>query len=163
MIAPSSKTTPTRGGSLKKPRVSNIGGRSLLGKSPLTPPSLLNGSGESVSVANSGHLSLPSPPQSRTSSAQGSYATSATTIEDIGDDETRGRTESADAGAGEGSSAQKDGKGNVVVSVRVRPDVGAKDSKQETEWEVNGKRALLAYKGRDGGEFYYGIVARRYA
>lgn len=126
-----------------------------MAKSPLAPPSFLNGSGESVSVANTGHLSLPSPPQSRTSSAQGSYATSATTIEDIGDDESRGRSDNA---AGDRNSISKDGKGNVVVSVRVRPDIGAKDSKQEVEWEINNKRALLAYKGREGGEFFYDNV-----
>jgi centromeric protein E len=55
------------------------------------------------------------------------------------------------------SAAQKDGKGNVIVSVRVRPDVGAKDSKQETDWEVSNKKSLISYKGRDGGEHYYGM------
>jgi len=50
----------------------------------------------------------------------------------------------------------KDGKGNVIVSVRVRPDFAAKDGKQEMEWEVNGKRSLITYKGREGGDYYYG-------
>lgn len=50
----------------------------------------------------------------------------------------------------------KDGKGNVIVSVRVRPDVSAKDAKQESEWEVSGKQALIAYRGREGGDYYYG-------
>ncbi|KAF2109086.1 kinesin motor domain-containing protein [Lophiotrema nucula] len=146
--------TPSREGSVRRngPRAS-LGGRGLL-KSPLTPPSLLNGSGESVAVVNTGHLSLPSPPQSRNSSAQGSYATSATTIEDAAEDDTRGRADSKT----DRNSLHKDGKGNVIVSVRVRPDVGVKDSKQELEWEVNNKRALVAYKGREGGDYYYDNV-----
>lgn len=156
LAAGSKVATPSRQSSLKKPsRVSNVGGRGLLAKSPLTPPSLLNGSGESVAVVNTAHLSLPSPPQSRNSSAQGSYATSATTIEDIGEDEARGRIDSKAADGG----AHKDGKGNVIVSVRIRPDV-VKDNKQELEWEINGKRSLVSYKGREGGEYYYGIVAQ---
>lgn len=134
--------------------MSNVGGRSLLGKSPLSPPSLLNGSGESLAVENGGHLSLPSPPQSRNSSAQGSYATSVTTFEDVGEDDARSHT-GASAMAAD-SATQKDGKGNVIVSVRVRPDVATKDAKQEGEWEVSGKKALIAYRGREGGDYYYG-------
>ena len=140
--------------------MSNVGGRGLLAKSPLTPPSFFNGGGESASVVNTGHLSLPSPPQSRSSSAHGSYATSATTIEDIADDDGR-RTD--DASASDGSPLPKDGKGNVVVSVRVRPDAGAKDSNQEADWEINNKLGLLTYNGREGGEFCYGTVTQHYA
>jgi centromeric protein E len=108
----------------------------------------LNGA-DSVPV-DDGHLGLPSPPHSRNSSPNGSHATSATTFEDLGDDE-RG---------GSDSKAFKDGKGNVIVSVRVRPDVGAKDSKQELEWEVDNKRALITYRGREGGDYLYGEVTR---
>jgi centromeric protein E len=55
------------------------------------------------------------------------------------------------------NAMQKDGKGNVIVSVRVRPDAGTKDPKQEGgEWEVSGKQALIAYRGREGGDYYYG-------
>ncbi|KAH7077116.1 kinesin motor domain-containing protein [Paraphoma chrysanthemicola] len=147
----SKASVPSRNSSLKKPRTSNIGGaRGLLPRSPLSPPSLLNGSADSVAVDTS-HLSLPSPPQSRNSSPQGSYATSATTFEE-GEDDSRGRTD------GKGNSLQKDGKGNVLVSVRVRPDVGAKDSKQELEWDVNNKRAVISYRGKDAGEFTYDNV-----
>lgn len=162
-ISASTKATPSRQGSIKRiapPRVSNIGGRGLLAKSPLTPPSFLNGSGESASVANGAHLSLPSPPQSRNSSAQGSYATSATTIEDIGDEETRGRL---DGSSTDNNAPLKDGKGNVIVSVRVRPDFGARDKQQELEWEINNKRALVSYKGREGGDYIYGIVPQHHA
>jgi centromeric protein E len=139
---------PSRSNSLKKPRSSNIGGaRGLLPKSPLSPPSLLNGSADSVTVETA-HLSLPSPPQSRNSSPQGSYATSATTFEDGEDGRADGK-------------GHKDGKGNVIVSVRVRPDAGAKDGKHDLEWEVNNKRALIAYKGKEGGDYIYGIVAQQ--
>jgi len=137
---------------MQKSRASNIGGaRGLLPRSPLSPPSLLNGSSDSVAV-ETGYLSLPSPPLSRNSSPQGSYATSGTTFEDTGDDDVRGRTD----GAGNSGSAVKDGKGNVIVSVRVRPDIGTKDSKQELEWDVNNKAALITYRGREGGEYNYG-------
>jgi centromeric protein E len=152
LSAVSKGSAPSRNSSLTKPRTSNVGGaRGLLPRSPLSPPSLLNGSADSVTVDN-GHLSLPSPPQSRNSSPQGSYATSATTFDDVGDDETRGRSD----------SKSKDGKGNVLVSVRVRPDVGTKDSKQEMEWDVNNKRAMISYRGREGGDYCYGIVAQRH-
>ena len=59
----------------------------------------------------------------------------------------------------EDGKVHKDGKGNVIVSVRVRPDAGAKDNKHDLEWEVNNKRALIAYKGKEGGDYIYGMVA----
>ncbi|KAE8866198.1 hypothetical protein PTNB29_03345 [Pyrenophora teres f. teres] len=137
---------PSRNSSLNKPRTSNVGGaRGLLPRSPLSPPSLLNGSADSVTVEN-GHLSLPSPPQSRNSSPQGSYTTSATTFED-----------GEDGGNADGKPL-KDGKGNVIVSVRVRPDAGAKDGKHDADWEVNNKRALISYKGKEGGDYIYDNV-----
>ncbi|KAH4971519.1 hypothetical protein HBI18_015270 [Parastagonospora nodorum] len=150
----SKASVPSRNSSLKKPRTSNIGGaRGLLPKSPLSPPSLLNASADSVPV-DTAHLSLPSPPQSRNSSPQGSYATSATTFEEGAEEDARGRMDSK----GDNNPLPKDGKGNVLVSVRVRPDVGAKDSKQELEWDVNNKHALISYKGREGGEYNYDNV-----
>lgn len=146
----SKSAVPSRKSSLNKPRTSNVGGaRGLLPRSPLSPPSLLNGNADSVTVEN-GHLSLPSPPQSRNSSPQGSYTTSATTFED-GED-----------GGHADSKSLKDGKGNVIVSVRVRPDAGAKDGKHDAEWEVNNKRALISYKGKEGGDYIYGIFTLRY-
>ncbi|KAJ4340492.1 Kinesin-like protein kip2 [Didymella glomerata] len=144
----SKASIPSRRSSLKKPpRASNIGGgRGLLPKSPLSPPSFLNGNGSAESVAiDTSHLSLPSPPQSRTTSPNGSRSTSATTIEE-GDDEARGRKNKSDGESGS--------KGNVIVSVRVRPDAGPKDGQQEKDWDVNGKRHTVAYHGRDGGGDY---------
>lgn len=50
-----------------------------------------------------------------------------------------------------------DGKGNVLVSVRVRPDVGNNsNSSPEGEWLVDGRKSLIAYRGREGGDYYYG-------
>jgi centromeric protein E len=156
----SKASVPSRNSSLKKPRNSNIGvggGRGLLPRSPLSPPSFLNGSADSVAVDTS-HLSLPSPPQSRNSSPQGSYTTSATTFEDV-DDESRGRADNKDGS----KSLPKDGKGNVLVSVRVRPDAGPKDGKTDMEWDVDNKQASIAYKGREGGDYTYGKVPQCYA
>lgn len=52
---------------------------------------------------------------------------------------------------------QRDGKGNVIVSVRVRPDPGGIDkSRTDCEWMVDGRRSLVAYRGREGGDYFYG-------
>lgn len=126
-------------------------------------PSLLNGSGDTRSISSGqgvrgsdGLLSLPSPPQSRSSSAQDSYSTSATTFEDTGDG-VRGRDSSVDFGADKRGS-KGEVKGNVLVSVRVRPDAGSTGdhAKNEGEWMVDGRRSLVAYKGKEGGDYYYG-------
>ena len=148
----------------KKPRLSSdtafrlpvLGGK----------PSLIDGSGEGKSVVvdgpgkrgSDGLLSLPSPGHSRSSSAQGSYSTSATTFEDVEEIARRGK-ESGDEGTRE-STRQKgsnDGKGNVVVSVRIRPDVYKKgETLSAGEWMVDGRRSLVGYRGREGGDYFYG-------
>jgi centromeric protein E len=126
-------------------------------------PSLLNGSGDSRSISSGpgargsdGLLSLPSPPQSRSSSAQDSYSTSATTFDDNG--EPRGREAGADADTDKGSSKQPEMKGNVIVSVRVRPDAGGGGggNKTEGEWLVDGRQSLVSFRGKEGGDYYYG-------
>ncbi|RDW77143.1 hypothetical protein BP6252_05196 [Coleophoma cylindrospora] len=128
-------------------------------------PSLLNGSGDTRSISSGqgargsdGLLSLPSPPQSRSSSAQDSYSTSATTFEDTGDG-VRGRDSSADFGTDKRIS-KGEVKGNVLVSVRVRPDAGSTGdhSKNEGEWMVDGRRSLVAFKGKEGGDYFYDNV-----
>lgn len=131
--------TPTRGSSLRTPLS--------------TTPSLLNGSDKSVASAGLLGVDLP---ESRNSSAQGSYATSATTFEEMGEDEPRGRDASHTKSSADRDSTQKDGKGNVIVSVRVRPDAGANDGKPVGEWMVDGRRSLISFKGREGGEYTYG-------
>ncbi|KAK2628168.1 hypothetical protein QTJ16_002814 [Diplocarpon rosae] len=129
-------------------------------------PSLLNGSGDSKSISSGpgarvsdGVLSLTSPPQSRSSSAQDSYSTSATTFDENGDG-PRGRDFSADAVDDDRQSKLPEGKGNVIVSVRVRPDAGANAhaTKTEGEWMVDGRRALVAYRGKEGGDYFYDHV-----
>lgn len=45
-------------------------------------------------------------------------------------------------------------KGNVVVSVRVRPNGG--DSSSDPDWAVDNKRSTITYKGGEGGDFRYG-------
>ena len=52
-------------------------------------------------------------------------------------------------------SKGKEIKGNVIVSVRVRPDAGTQNSTQsEGEWMVDGRRALVAYRGKEGGDYH---------
>ena len=124
--------------------------------------------GKAVSVPNrrvsDAPSSLHSPPQSRSSSAQGSYSTSATTIEEDGDD-SRGRSKEVDDVAAEKAfgSKGKESKGNVLVSVRVRPDVGAQEKGDaEGEWMVDGRRSLTSYRGKEGGDYHYDNVFGTY-
>ena len=139
----------------------------MLGRtySTASTPSLLNGSGDGKAVssvpgtrASNDLASLRSAPHSRSSSAQDSYSTSATTFED--NEEKRGREE---GGVEDGSKRrdsgrkEKEGKGNVLVSVRVRPDAGG-DKTSGKDWLVDGRQSLVAYRGREGGDYYYGTL-----
>ncbi|KAK5709387.1 Kinesin-like protein kip2 [Elasticomyces elasticus] len=159
--------------SLRKPKARSSGygvrtRQSASAASGVTaPPSLLNGTGDSNLVSSStgsdSLLTLPSPPQSRRSSADGSYMTDGTAFEDVGEDvPDRGRPKSADAmsDSRRGSGITKDNKGNVIVSVRVRPDSGGGgDSKSaEGEWMVDGRRSLISYNGKEGGDYRYDSV-----
>lgn len=124
-------------------------------------PSLLNGGGDKaiLSAANvrdsAGLISVASPPQSRSSSAQDSYSTSATTFDD-----PPGEANSS-AISEKRVSKQPDGKGNVVVSVRVRPDAGSHEhGRVEGEWLVDGRRSLVSYRGKDGGDHFYGELTQ---
>ncbi|KAG7120191.1 Kinesin-related protein 11 like [Verticillium longisporum] len=123
-------------------------------------PSLLNNSGEGKSISSAsvrmsdGLISISSPPQSRSSSAQDSYSTSATTYDDPVDGAA-----SKGADASDKRSSKLEGKGNVLVSVRVRPDAnGSDNNKSEGEWMVDGRKSLVAYRGKDGGDHYYDNV-----
>jgi centromeric protein E len=127
-------------------------------------PSLLNNSGEGKSIVNGsgardsdGPFSIPSPPQSRSSSAQGSYSTSATTFEDTEEADRHGLDSDELAVGTKRHSRPKEAKGNVIVSVRVRPDTGAIDgSRTEGEWMVDGRRSLIAFKGKESYDYLYG-------
>lgn len=46
----------------------------------------------------------------------------------------------------------KEAKGNITVSVRVRPDAAA-DTQPDGEWLVDGRRSLITY---ESGEYRYG-------
>lgn len=92
-----------------------------------------------------------SPSHSRSSSAQGSVSTSATTFED--DNET------SVASTVKSGSKSKEIKGNVIVSVRVRPDGTAGETpRNHGEWSVDGRQSLISHRGKDGGDYYYGMV-----
>lgn len=144
--------TPT--GSLRSKKQSRLSNGTLSSYRSSKTPSLLNGSGDGISIPNGpgtrdseGQFSIPSPTHSRSSSAQGSYSTSATTFDDADDA----------AGNSKGGSKAKESKGNVIVSVRVRPDnAGGDSSKTEGEWMVDGRRSLISYRGKESGDYYYG-------
>lgn len=107
-----------------------------------------------VGTRNSdGLISVSSPPQSRSSSAQDSYSTSATQYEEL--DGTQQRSDGTSAKR----SSKIDGKGNVLVSVRVRPDAGSGD-KPDGEWAVDARKSLISYNGKEGGDYYYGKLIR---
>lgn len=109
-------------------------------------PSLLNGSGDGKSILADARDPDASPGHSRSSSAQGSCSTSATTFEDADDTSTA-----------KGSTKLKETKGNVIVSVRVRPDnPTGETSRSHGEWSVEGRQSLVSYRGKEGGDYYYG-------
>ncbi|KAI1847385.1 hypothetical protein JX265_005555 [Neoarthrinium moseri] len=123
-------------------------------------PSLLNGGGDSKSILSAanvrnsaGLISVASPTQSRSSSAQDSYSTSATTYDDPIEASTSSVSEKRASKGG-------DGKGNVLVSVRVRPDAGSNDNGRVEggEWMVDGRKSLVSYRGKEGGDYVYDNV-----
>ncbi|KHN99885.1 kinesin [Metarhizium album ARSEF 1941] len=135
-----------------------------LNYSPSTP-SLLNASGEGKSVSNArmsdGLMSISSPPQSRSSSAQDSYSTSATTYDEPGEgsaSKLEGGAPGLSSPASDKRASKSESKGNVLVSVRVRPDNAAGQSNPEGEWMVDGRKSLIAYKGKEGGDYIYDNV-----
>jgi len=75
-----------------------------------------------------------------------SFAPSTTTtqFEDLEDSSTDGKSQ--------GANMEK--KGNVVVSVRVRPN--ANGGKVDGEWAVDGRNSVISYRGREGGEYHLG-------
>lgn len=112
---------------------------------------MLNGNGDGKSILSADARDPDaSPSQSRSSSAQESYSTSATTYED-GDDTA--------AGTAKTGSKSKESKGNVIVSVRVRPDAGGNDaSRSSGEWQLEGRKGLISHRGKEAGDYYYDNV-----
>ncbi|KAL2439192.1 Kinesin-related protein 11 [Exophiala dermatitidis] len=176
-VASSKKRTSDSNGSTSqapsiKPRKSSKANAAASFRAPQTP-SLLNSAGDGMTVsAKAGYRisdaqsSVHSPPQSRSSSANGSYSTNATTIEEGDEDTSRGRTSNVeDSTPGMKQNPKgKETKGNVIVSVRVRPDPGSQTGHQsdDGEWMVDGRRALVAYRGREGGDYHYDNVFTTY-
>ena len=161
-------------------RAVSAGGRSRLKRLRIVedPPSTEAGLSRTFSGQHTGHdepvrsevnmaedrdsrATANSPIASRSSSAEDSCSTSATTFEDV-DDARRGREEvDPPSSKGTRSTNTKEAKGNVIVSVRVRPDAGGNgDNSSEGEWMVDGRRSLVAYRGREGGDYYYGLPVR---
>ncbi|RKF53930.1 Kinesin-like protein KIN-7D, mitochondrial [Erysiphe neolycopersici] len=122
---------------------------------------VLNGnSNAKLSTNNLGRRSsdylrnLPSPPQSRSSSPQCSNSNF-----DPNSCYERGREPPVDNSSHQYPSGPFEAKGNVLVSVRVRPDIGSNiGCKTEGEWMVDGRRSLIAYRGKEGGDYYYDNV-----
>ncbi|QIW96798.1 hypothetical protein AMS68_002316 [Peltaster fructicola] len=148
-----------------RPRTSVASLNSPYGRSP----TLLNSSSGAIPSprASESHLNLPSPPESRSSSAGGSYNTETTVFEETdGAAVERGRPKSQETITGRNSlstkrssGAKDSAKGNVLVSVRVRPDATAGDgAKPEGEWMVDGRRSLISYQGKEGGDYRYDNV-----
>lgn len=53
-------------------------------------------------------------------------------------------------------------KGNVIVSVRVRPDApNGETARTHGEWSVEGRQSLVSYRGKEGGDYYYGELEAR--
>ncbi|CAD6587606.1 MAG: hypothetical protein ASARMPREDX12_002950 [Alectoria sarmentosa] len=156
----------TRAGSLRAKRLKIKASTDELGQmySGGPTPTFLNGTGDGKAIfgtsgtrVSNDLASLRSPPHSRSSSAQGSYSTSATTFEDTDDKRAReeGHVSKKDGSKKKDSGRrEQEGKGNVIVSVRVRPDAGA-DKSSGKDWMVDSRQSLVAYRGREGGDYYY--------
>ncbi|GAB7349628.1 hypothetical protein MBLNU459_g0310t1 [Dothideomycetes sp. NU459] len=152
-----------------KAKTSLYGLRHKTSAASLTTSSLLSNAAETRSIssaagarASEGFLTLPSPTLSRSSSANGSFGTEVTTFEDIEEEQIAPKMQKSSNGYlnQQASSTVQDGKGNVTVSVRVRPDSGGGDgaTRVDGEWMVDGRRSLVSYKGREAGEYLYDNV-----
>ena len=127
-------------------------------KAPRYSSSLLNGSSENKSISSGILHSLDSAAKSPTSRSL-STSPVGTIFEDNEDDYAVERRSTSVSRASSSKRTSKESKGNVVVSVRVRPDPSGNDSNRaEGEWLVDGRSALVAYKGREGGNHYYGKI-----
>lgn len=148
-LSPSPTRSPKRGNNVGLERSSSS--PSIKTSKPKTISVGSLGSGFSGGASGTAYLS---PPHSRSSSAQGSYSTNATTIDasaGSGDELTvRGRTDER--------SGDREGKGNVIVSVRVRPDANDSGGGGNSEWIIDGRDGKVGYGGKDGGIYEYDNV-----
>ncbi|KAK8237391.1 kinesin motor domain-containing protein [Phyllosticta capitalensis] len=58
-----------------------------------------------------------------------------------------------DAGKDTADKTSNESKGNVVVSVRVRPQAGTADDVNHGDWDLDGRRGSITYSGKEGGQF----------
>lgn len=86
---------------------------------------------------------LPSPPPSRSGSAEGSY----TSVTAIDGSHSEGIPMKSEGGSG------KEMKGNVLVSVRCRPDASGNG---EDLWTIDPRNSHIVYRGGEGGDYIYG-------
>ncbi|KAL1983926.1 hypothetical protein VTN96DRAFT_9779 [Rasamsonia emersonii] len=164
--SPDLSKSGSSGGSVKAKKQSRPSSGTTSGQRSSKTPSLLNNNGDGKSIPSGsgprdseGQFSIPSPPQSRSSSAQGSYSTSATTFDDPEDADRHGLDAGENAASAKKSAKSKESKGNVIVSVRVRPDTGgSENSKTDGEWLVDGRRALISYRGKESYDYFYDNV-----
>ncbi|RJE23277.1 kinesin-like protein [Aspergillus sclerotialis] len=133
-------------GSVKGKRGSRLSSGTIGSYRSSKSASIANGNADGK-LSSDGRDPEGSPSQSRSSSAQGSYSTSATTFEET--EET--------AGVSRTGPRHKEAKGNVIVSVRVRPDA-SEAPRSGGEWMVDGRRAVISYGGKEGGDYYYDNV-----
>lgn len=54
-------------------------------------------------------------------------------------------------------SSKLEGQGNVVVSVRVRPDTSAGKERNDADWVVDPRKSSILYRGKEGGDHHYGM------
>ncbi|OKL60842.1 hypothetical protein UA08_03931 [Talaromyces atroroseus] len=153
----------TKSGTMKARKQSRLSSGTTMSNRSSKTVSLLDHSSDGKTVLNAavgrdseGQFSISSPPHSRSSSAQGSYSTSATTF-DENEETEHGAMDPKDTS--KKSPRSKEVKGNVIVSVRVRPDNGAHDnSRTEGEWMVDGRRSLISFRGKESGDYLYDNV-----
>lgn len=166
-VPSTARSTPdiTKSGTIKPRKQSRLSSATTASNRSSKAVSLLDHGSDGKTVLNAavsrdseGQFSSSSPPHSRSSSAQGSYSTSATTFDDTEETEH----DSKDAlGAGKKVARPKEAKGNVIVSVRVRPDTGANEnSRAEEEWMVDGRRSLISFRGKESYDYLYGKNSR---
>lgn len=133
--------------------------------SPVTPTVSAAPGVPAASLSGKAH---PSAPDRRPSSAHGSTATDRTQFEDIDPAPHSGLTlkshskmppvdtsSTRSLRSTKSSSNMKDNKGNVVVSVRVRPNGGINTSE---DWTVDSRGSSISYKGGEGGDLKYDNV-----
>ncbi|KAF3906236.1 Kinesin-4 [Dactylellina cionopaga] len=98
--------------------------------------------GLGVTLSSEDTVPPPSPPLSRSSSQLGNYL----------------ETPMIDSGSGSrcasamGDDDKDKSKGNVLVSMRVRP--AGETAKESSEWTIESSKSLVRYNGKEGGDYY---------